>query len=153
MRKKKNTIFFFSPFKQGGKKKKNHHKQPPTIITTQTTTKKNDRPQPRWPNRQRHQLKRPVGEWKHRRPCARDPSHQRRMFEVTPFKPASKRPGFQNIRVQVAAEVGDDQKAHPNRYKSGQQKRNSPSRFNAVQPTQKRPTPTRRGIIRAGSHI
>src|SRR5258707_901220 len=102
---------------------------------------------------QRHQLKRPVGEWKHRCPCARNPSHQRRMFGVTPFKPAPERPRFQDIRVQIAAEVGDDQKAHPNRYKSGQQKRNSPSRFNAVQPTQKRLSPTRRGNIRTGSHI
>jgi hypothetical protein len=69
---------------------------------------------------QRHQLKRPVGERKHRCPCARHPSHQRRMFGVAPFKAATERPCFQDVRMQIAADIGDDEKRQPDRDESDQ---------------------------------
>src|SRR5713226_2957601 len=74
------------------------------------------------------------------------------MFGTAPCKRTSDRPCLQNIGVQITVEVSDGQKGQPNCYKSDQQKRNSPTRFNAIQPTQKRPSPTRRRNIRARSH-
>ncbi len=102
---------------------------------------------------QRHQLKRPIVERKDRSPSARDPSHQRGMFGIAPFDAASERPCFQDIGVQIAAEIGGGEISQPNRDKSDQQKRNSPTRFDTIQPDQKRPPPTRGGNFRARSHL
>src|SRR6266436_1991285 len=74
------------------------------------------------------------------------------MFGTAPSKRTSDRPCLQNIGVQITVEVSDGQKGQPNCGKSDKQKRNSPTRFNAIQPTQKRPSPTCWGNIRARSH-
>src|SRR6266850_737383 len=45
------------------------------------------------------------------------------MFGVAPFKPASERPCFQDVRMQIAADIGDDEKRQPDRDESDQQQR------------------------------
>jgi hypothetical protein len=132
-----------------------HHKQQhdnPLIAPYEAPGSQIHRPQCNCRIGQRHQLERPIGEWKGRRPDSRNPSHQWGMFGVTPLECASKRPRLQGIRVQITAEIGDDQKRHPDCHKSYQQKGHGPSRLDAVQPTQKRPAPTCRRNIRTRSH-
>src|SRR6267378_2883692 len=69
------------------------------------------------------------------------------MFGVAPFKPASERPCFQDVRMQIAADIGDDEKRQPDRDESDQQQRDGPARFNAIHPNQKRFSPPRRRNI------
>jgi len=111
-----------------------------------------DRPQCERGIGERHQLKRPVGERKQRCPCARDPSHQRRMLGVAPFDAAAERPCFQNIGMQIAAEIGDHQKQEPDRDESEQQQRNRPAFLDTIHPAQKRPSPLRRRNFGARGH-
>ena len=95
---------------------------------------------------QSHQMKRPVGEWKDRRPRPRDPSHQRGVLRIAPFEAAPHRPGFQHVGVQIAPDIGDAEIDQPDGDKSDQQTRDDPSRFgfSIGQPAEKTPSPARR---------
>src|SRR3979411_1114535 len=74
------------------------------------------------------------------------------MFGIAPFNPASERPCFQNIGMQITAEIGGGQKGLPNCDESDQQKRNGPTRFDSVSPIPEQPPPTCRGVVRARGH-
>ena len=111
-----------------------------------------DRPQRDRRIGQRHQLERPVGERKHRGPCARHPAHQRRMFRVAPFDAASERPGFQHVGMQIAADIGDHQERQPYNDESDQQQRNAPARLDTIHPIEERLSPPRRRYFGTRGH-
>ena len=59
------------------------------------------------------------------------------MLGRAPIEAATKRPGFQHVRVQVAIEIGDHEIDRPDRDESDQEQRNRPSLLDAVEPGQK----------------
>jgi hypothetical protein len=74
------------------------------------------------------------------------------MLGIAPGEFATNCPGFQRIRVQMGALIGDDEKKQPDRREADNQQRDRPAPLDAIEPCQKRPAPLCRRNGRARGH-
>ena len=74
------------------------------------------------------------------------------MLGITPCEASADRPGFQHVRMQIAAEISDHQKQQPDRGEPNDEERDRLSLLDPVEPCQKRPAPSGRRGVRTCRH-